>query len=186
MKKMLFVLGFLALNHSFLLAQDKFFTKSGRILLDATAKNSPEKINAENKSVTCVLDTKTGNIQFAVLMKGFSFERALMQEHFNENYVESDKYPRAEFKGSIISGKPDYSTEGSYPVKVKGLLTIHGQTKDAESSGTITVKQGTITTEGSFSISLADYNISIPSLVADKLSPNPVIKVNCLLNPLKK
>lgn len=186
MKKILFVLCLFTLSHSSLWAQDKFFTKSGRIFLDATAKNSPEKINAENKTVTCVLDTKTGNIQFAVLMKGFSFERALMQEHFNENYVESDKYPKAEFKGAIVSGAPDFSKDGSYPVKVRGRLTIHGQTNETESSGTITVKQGTISTEGSFSINLSDYDISIPSLVADKLSPNPVIKVNCLLNPLNK
>src|SRR4249919_2520933 len=79
----------------------KYFTKNGKINFDATSPNSPEKVEAVNRTVTCVVDTKTGNIQFAVLMKGFEFEKALMQEHFNENYVESDKFPKAEFKGII-------------------------------------------------------------------------------------
>src|ERR1044071_5426615 len=81
-------------------AQDKFFTKNGKISF--VSKGSVETIEAQHKSVTCVLDTKTGNIQFAVLMKGFEFKKALMQEHFNENYVESDKYPTSEFKGQIV------------------------------------------------------------------------------------
>ncbi|MGZ8558977.1 MAG: YceI family protein, partial [Chitinophagaceae bacterium] len=81
----------------------KYFTKNGKINFDATATSSPEKIEGINRSVTCVVDTKTGNMQFAVLMKGFEFERALMEEHFNENYVESDKFPKAEFRGAIVT-----------------------------------------------------------------------------------
>lgn len=167
-------------------AQDKFYTKSGRIVFDATAKNSPERIDAVNSAATCVLDAKTGNIQLAVLMKGFQFERALMQEHFNENYVESDKFPRSEFKGRIDDLESfDLSKDGTYPVVVKGKLTIHGISRDIESKGIITVKNGIIGTSTSFDIDLQQYNISIPQLVADKLSSNVKIKLDCNLQPLK-
>ena len=116
----------------------KYFTKNGKINFDATSASSPEKIEGVNRTVTCVVDTKTGNIQFAVLMKGFEFERALMEEHFNENYVESDKFPKAEFKGTIDNNdKVNYTKDGTYTVKVKGKLTMHGETKDVETEGKI-------------------------------------------------
>ena len=80
-------------------AQEKYFTKTGKIRFNCTG--GVEKIEALNKGVTCVLDSKTGALQFAVLLKGFEFEKALMQEHFNENYVESVKFPKAIFKGKV-------------------------------------------------------------------------------------
>src|SRR5690349_23750589 len=101
MKKQLVFAIILFVGSTFVHAQDKFFTKSGQVTF--SSKTSLENIEAHNKSVTCVLDVKTGNLQFAVLMKGFEFEKALMQEHFNENYVESHKYPKAEFKGQIVN-----------------------------------------------------------------------------------
>src|SRR5688572_4978387 len=89
-------------------AQDKFFTKNGRISF--VSKGNIETIEANHKSVTCVLDTKTGNVQFSVLMRGFEFRKALMQEHFNENYLESDKFPRSEFRGQITNNSAvDYT-----------------------------------------------------------------------------
>ena len=105
------------------------------------AASSPEKIEGINRTVTCVVDTKTGNMQFAVLMKGFEFERALMEEHFNENYIESDKFPKAEFKGTIVDNdKVNYAKDGTYTVKVKGKLTMHGETKDVETEGKLTIQ----------------------------------------------
>ena len=98
MKKQLVIIIITLFSASLANAQDKFFTKSGQVIF--SSKTSLENIEAHNKSATCVLDTKTGNLQFAVLMKGFEFEKALMQEHFNENYVESHKFPKAEFKGT--------------------------------------------------------------------------------------
>jgi polyisoprenoid-binding protein YceI len=166
-------------------AQDKFFTKTGTIFFKCT-KSQLEKVEATNKSSICVLDTKTGNMQFAVMMKGFEFQRALMQEHFNENYVESSRYPKAEFKGQIINnGDIKYNTDGSYPAKVKGSLTIHGETKDVEATGTIEVKNGKISTNADFIIQLSDYKISIPSIVSDKISNTVNISVDCMLDPLK-
>jgi len=176
--------GLLLLTVVTVLGQDKFFTKNGRI--NFVSKGKIETIQANHKSVTCVLDTKTGNIQFAVLMKGFEFRKALMQEHFNENYVESDKYPRSEFKGQVTSNNViDYTKEGEYPVQVKGKLTIHGVSRDVEAEGKIMVKNGKLQARSGFVILLSDYNISIPSMVKDNISNNVTITVDCLLEPLK-
>ncbi|MBZ5858689.1 YceI family protein [Flavihumibacter profundi] len=185
MKKITLALAFLAL-FSGINAQDKFFTKSGKIKFDATEKNSPENIEAVNKTVTCVLDTKTGNFQFAVLMKGFEFERALMQEHFHENYMESDKYPKSEFRGIVANNNPDnYTKNGSYDVVVKGKLTVHGETKDIETKGKMIVQNGNIEATANFPVVLADYKIIIPQLVADKLAKTASVLVDCMLTPLK-
>lgn len=169
------------------IAQDKFFTKNGKINFDATATSSPEKIIGVNKSTTMVLDTKTGAMQFLALMKGFEFERALMQEHFNENYVESSKYPKAEFKGTIVNNTAvNYTKDGLYTVKVKGQLTMHGITKDVETDGKINVAAGKIMASASLAVLLADFKITIPSLVADKVAKSSKIIVSCSLEPLKK
>lgn len=164
----------------------KYFTKSGKITFDATAPSSPEQIEAVNRSATAVIDTKTGAIQFSVLVKGFSFERALMEEHFNENYMESNKFPKAEFKGTITNNASvDYSKDGSYNVKVQGKLTIHGVTKDVTTDGKLVVQGGKINAAADFSVLLADYSISIPGLVADKVGKSAKISVNCSLELFK-
>lgn len=164
----------------------KYFTKSGKISFDATANASPEDIKGVNKSVTCVTDSKTGMIQFSALMKGFEFERALMEEHFNENYVESSKYPKAEFKGMVANNSSvDYTKDGTYDVKVKGKLTIHGETKEVEADGKYIIKNGKITTTATFVIVLADYKVAIPQVVSDKVSKTAKITVDCVLDLFK-
>ncbi len=164
----------------------KYFTKMGTISFDATSPSSPERIEGKNKTVTCVMDTKTGEVQFAVLMKGFIFEKALMEEHFNENYVESDKFPKTEFKGLIANnGKINYSKNGSYPVQVKGRLTMHGETRDVETSGKLTIQDGKINVAADFTVLLSDFKISIPGLVADKVSKSAKIGVGCALELFK-
>ncbi len=186
MKKILFGLLFfvIALNTQ---AQEKYFTKTGKINFKATAPSSPEKIEGLNKSVTCVIDSKTGAIQFSALMKGFEFERALMEEHFNENYVESTKYPKAEFKGQITNnGDVNYTKDGVYTVKVLGKLTMHGETKDLVADGKVNVKNGKVIVTSNIIVALADYKISIPSLVADKVSKTVTISVDCNLEMFKK
>ena len=165
-------------------AQEKFYTKSGKISF--YSKSTLENIEAHNKAVTCVLDTKTGNLQFAVLMKGFEFEKALMQEHFNENYVESHKFPKAEFKGQVANyAAIDYNKDGEYPATVKGKLTLHGVTRDVETTGKIVVKGGKLKAGASFNVLLADYNISVPAMVKDNISKSINIAVDCSLDALK-
>ena len=165
-------------------AQDKYFTKSGKIEFFSSAQL--EDIQAINKTATAVLDTKTGALQFAVLMKGFEFEKALMQEHFNENYVESNKYPKAEFKGSIVNNSDiNYTKAGTYTATVRGKLTIHGITRDVLTTGTIKVDGDKLLTNSVFNIKLSDYNIKIPAVVKNKLSNNIKITVDTRMEPLK-
>lgn len=167
-----------------LFAQDKYYTKSGSIQF--VSKGNIETIQANHRSVTCVLDSKTGALQFAVLMKGFEFKKALMQEHFNENYVESDKFPKAEFRGQIVNNSEiAYTKDGVYNAHAKGKLTLHGQTRDVEADGKVTVKSGKLLTTSDFTIQMSDYNISIPKLVKENMSNTVSIIVNCNLEPLK-
>jgi polyisoprenoid-binding protein YceI len=164
----------------------KFYTKTGQINFDATSPSSPERIEGINRSATCVVDTKNGNMQFAVLMKGFAFEKALMEEHFNENYVESSKFPKAEFKGEIKnSDKVDFTKDGTYTVKVKGKLTMHGESNDVETEAKIIIQNGKINAKADFNVLLSDYKVSIPGLVADKVSKTAKISVSCSLELLK-
>jgi polyisoprenoid-binding protein YceI len=184
MKKVIMLMAISLMVVSVLSAQEKYFTKTGKI--NFKSKATLENIEALNKSVTAVLDTKTGNLQFAVLMKGFEFEKALMQEHFNENYVESHKYPKAEFKGAIANnGEINYTKDGTYKAKVKGQLTIHGETKEVETDGTIQVKGGKLMTDAVFGVALADYKIEIPKIVKDNIAKIVSIEVDCTLDPLK-
>ena len=164
--------------------QGKFYTKTGTISF--FSRTDLEDIDAHNRSVTCVLDTKTGNVQFSVLMKGFEFKKALMQEHFNEDYIESDKYPRAEFKGQIVNNSSvDYTKEGVQQVRVKGPLTIHGQTNELETDGTVSVKDGKIMIASEFPVAIADYKISVAAFAKKKVAKTISVRVSCTLEPLK-
>ena len=161
-------------------AQTRYFTKNGKVSFSATS--AMEKIEATNEKATSMLDVSTGAIEFAILLKAFNFEKALMQEHFNENYVESDKFPKSTFKGNVINIKSvDLKKDGIYPVKVKGILTLHGESKDVTADGTLTVKDGKITEGNSkFKILLEDYKIEIPSLVKDKISKDVQISLELI------
>ena len=164
--------------------QERFFTKTGSISF--FSKTDLEDIEAHNRSVTCVLDAKTGNVQFSVLMKGFEFKKALMQEHFNEDYIESDKYPKGEFKGQITNNASiDYTKEGTYPAKVNGQLTIHGETKGLETDGTVSVKDGKVFISSEFPVTIADYKITVAAFAKQKVAKTVSVKVSCTLEPLK-
>ncbi len=169
------------------IAQSKYFTRNGKIIFNATSPSSPEKIEATNDKATSMLDASTGQMEFAVLMKAFAFEKALMEEHFNENYAESDKFPKATFKGTIKNMSEVVLTkDGSYTTKIAGKLTIHGVTKDVETTGTIVVKGNSITGKSDFKILLADYGIEVPNLVKDKVAKEASISVNLSYEPFKK
>jgi len=175
MKKLLLTISALILCATAVYAQ-RCMTRTGRISFNATAPGSPEKIEAVNNEVANVLDTKSGDIVFQALIKSFKFERELMQEHFNENYMESDKYPKADFKGSITNlNEINFGKDGSYKAKVSGKLTIHGVTNDVTLPGTIVVKGNTINVTAKFAVALKDYKISVPGVVADKIGKEATI-----------
>lgn len=159
------------------IAQNRFFTRSGKVYFLSEAPL--EKIDAKNAQATSVFDASTGQFEFAVLMKAFEFEKALMMEHFHENYVESDKYPKSVFKGEIVNiSKINFTKDGVYPVMYKGTLTLHGVRKEIDGNGTFTVKGGKIVGHSDFSILLSDYKIEIPSLVKEKVSNTVKIVVD--------
>lgn len=163
----------------------KYFTKAGKIHFYSTTK--VENIEATSNTATCVLDAATGDIQWSVLVKGFHMEQALMEEHFNENYMESSKFPKADFKGKIENmSAVNLKTDGTYTVKVKGDLTMHGVTKNISTDATIIVKGGVITCDSKFYINPEDYKITIPGAVKDKISNNVEITVSGILAELKK
>ena len=160
----------------------KYFTREGKISF--FSETPVENIEAHNQKATCVVDFTSGQMEFAVLIKAFQFEKALMQEHFNENYLESTKYPKATFKGTIQdAGKIDLEKDGAYPVVVKGDLTIHGVTKAVSANGQIVVKNGAIAANSTFNIAPEDYAIKIPAVVRDNIAKIVKVVVKADLQP---
>jgi polyisoprenoid-binding protein YceI len=183
--RMLIITCALTLVSAFINAQDRYFTKTGTIKF--FSKTDLENIDATNTIVTAVLDTKSGAIQFSVPMKAFEFKRALMQEHFNENYVESDKYPNSTFKGKVVNNADiQYGTPGTYTANIEGDLTIHGVTRPLTTKAKLVVTAADIEATTAFQVVVSDYKISIPALVADKISKSVQIEINTRLQPLKK
>ncbi|HMQ46097.1 MAG TPA: YceI family protein [Saprospiraceae bacterium] len=162
----------------------KYFTKAGNIAF--FSDTALEKIEAHNYKATSVIDLTSGQMEFAVLIKAFQFEKALMQEHFNENYMESDKFPKATFKGEIQNlSDINFKKDGDYTAKIKGKLTIHGVTKDIETTGTFNVKSGKISASSVFNVLVADYGIKIPTVVKDNVAKEVKIEVNIDYEELK-
>ena len=155
----------------------KYFTKEGKVSF--YSKTNIEKIEATNSKATSVVDFGTGAIEWGVLIKAFKFEKALMQEHFNENYMESNKYPKSTFKGKIENvASINLGKDGTYNVVIKGTLDMHGVSKPVTANATFVVKGGAISGTSKFKVVLADYNISIPAVVKDSIAKEVEISVS--------
>lgn len=163
----------------------RYVTKTG--LIKFYSDSQLEKIEASTRTVNAAIDVNTGDFVFRVLMKSFVFEKALMQEHFNENYVESDRFPNATFLGKVINIKDvNVTKDGNYPVTIEGKLTIHGQTKQISQQGTFEIKEGKIIGKAKFNILLEDYKISIPGAVTNNISKTIQITVEVVLDKLNQ
>jgi polyisoprenoid-binding protein YceI len=162
----------------------KFMTKNGSIRF--YSETPIETIQADNRQVNSALDVQTGDFVFKVLMKSFVFEKALMQEHFNENYVESDKFPNATFQGKVSNlGAINFSKEGTYEATIEGDLTIHGVTRKISEKGTFTVKAGDkIHGTSKFMVKPADYDIKIPATVMKNIAETIEVTVDVELSKL--
>ncbi len=159
-----------------------YMTRTAKISFNATSPKSPEKIEAVNNEAASILNSKTGDFVFQLPIKSFKFERELMQQHFNENYMESDKFPKSDFKGKLSDmNSVNLAKDGTYNVTVAGKLTIHGATKDVSVPGTVTVKGKEVTAKAKFNVKLADYNIVIPGVVSDKLAKEAIITIDAAL-----
>ena len=161
----------------------KYSTKNGKISF--FSQTPVETIEAHNNQVNSALDITNGDFVFKVLIKGFEFERALMQEHFNENYLESDKYPNSTFRGKITNIKDiNFARDGKYSAVVEGDLTIHNVTKKVSVKGTIEVKAGEIQADAKFNVLLKDYDIKVPNTVINSISQSQEVTVSIGLKKL--
>ncbi len=161
----------------------KWFTKNGHI--DFYSHTSMEDIKAKNDNVISVFESETGKIEFKVPVNSFIFEKSLMQEHFNENYMESTKYPDAKFLGVITNPSDlNLNKDGVYQVSAKGKLTMHGQTNDVLANGTFTLNENILTLTSKFIVNPEDYKISIPSAVKEKIAKSIEINVKCSYSKL--
>ena len=158
-------------------SQKVFSTKSAAI--NFSASGGMEEIEAVNNEVDCKLASNTGQMVFTLLIKGFRFENQLMENHFNEDYMESTKYPKAGFKGFITNiATVNFAKDGTYKADVDGTLNIHGTNQKIKTTGIITVAAGKITMKSNFKIKLKDYKIS-GSYIGDKIAAEASITVNC-------
>lgn len=145
-----------------------------------------EDIKAENHKVKSAFSTESGKIQFSLLVKDFEFEKALMQEHFNENYMESTKYPRSTFSGTIDDlAAIEWTMPGTYTSTITGKLTIKDVTKTVTTPASFVVNANGVAAKAVFSVNPEEYNISIPKLVTDNISRNiqVTVTVDYLTNP---
>ena len=167
------------------LQAQKYITKNAHIRFYSDAPT--EKIEGHNKLVNCALDATSGDFIFKVLMQSFQFEKALMQEHFNENYVESPKFPNATFMGKVEGiASIDFTKNGKYEVVVNGNLTLHGVSKAISEKGTIEVIDGKVKASSTFVIAIADYNIKVPSAVMGKIAEKVDVNVEATLEKFVK
>jgi polyisoprenoid-binding protein YceI len=175
MKKIFFVL-LVAVSLTQLAHAQIYMTRTGYI--GFFSKTPMEDIKAENSQVYAVIDVAKKNLAFAALLKGFLFRKQLMQEHFNENYVESDKYPKATFTGTFTS-KDDVTQAGVHTVDVSGTISLHGVEKPVTTTATLEMKDGKLIGKTHLLMVPGDYNIQIPSLVREKIEKE--IKVDILI-----
>lgn len=160
-------------------AQKMYSTKSGQIKFNAS---SPlETIKAVNNQADSRWLESNGQIVFSVLIKGFKFENQLMEDHFNENYMESGKFPKAEFKGFINDIQHiDLVNPGGNEISADGTLTIHGVSQKVKATGSLTVlSSGKIMLKSEIKIKLKDYNIS-GNMIGSKIAPDATISVYCI------
>lgn len=180
MKKITLIIALVALaTTSF--AQAKYFTRSGNVKFFSSTP--VEDIKAINNGAVCVLDSETGALEMSMLNTSFQFEKALMQEHFNENYMESTKFPKSSFKGSI----KDFSMKkGKQEVEITGDLTIHGVTKKVTVPASINAVGDAIAATCVFKVKPEDHDIKIPGMVRDNIAELMEITINLDLQPHKK
>jgi polyisoprenoid-binding protein YceI len=140
-------------------------------------------IDGNNHQVACIANPATGEIVFIVLIKAFEFSLATADKHFNETYMESDQFPKATFKGKIQQlTQIDLTKDGEYTVTAEGLLTIHGQTVPVSKQGILVVKDGTISLESNFQVSISDFKIEVPRSVENRVAKTVDVHIDVVLN----
>jgi polyisoprenoid-binding protein YceI len=162
-----------------------WFTKTAAVSF--FSHTEVEDIEAANNEAVSFIDATKGEFRFQVLIKGFKFPKQAMQDHFNQpNYMDSDKYPKAEFKGALVDAAAvNWKKDGTYKVEVAGDMTMHGATKNVKVPGTITIKGGVPAVNAKFNVRRSDFGIKVPSFSAAKISEEIEVTVNCVYEAYK-
>ncbi|SHG87204.1 YceI family protein [Flavobacterium defluvii] len=179
-KRIVLLFLFIGIFH---VSAQKYATKTGNLKFEASVE-SFEEVAAENKNTSAILDSGTGDIAVLTLMKGFRFKVTLMEEHFNENYVESDKFPKASFKGKIEDFDVSKLSTAAKTVKISGDLTLHGRIKKVTVNAKISNADDKITVIGNFEVKAEDFNIEIPKLVSKKVADKVKVSFNLPLTKM--
>ncbi len=180
--KKLFVLACLTLVLGMQTQAQIYSTSTGKVSF--FSKTPVEDIEALSSTVVTLLNTKTGDVVMKIANTSFIFPNKLMQEHFNEKYMESELYPNSTFAGKI-NETIDYTKDGSYDVTVTGKLNIHGVEQLRTIRGKVIIKGGTIQLLSDFMVKNADHKIKIPELVMAKIAEELAVKVDVILVPKK-
>jgi polyisoprenoid-binding protein YceI len=162
-----------------LFGKNLYFTRSGSVSFFSSTPI--EDIKAKNDQVTCVLDAESGQASFRIPIRGFTFKNALMQEHFNENYLESEKYPNASFSGFIEGWKDTKFNAIPTPIMISGEMTIHGIKQKIKENGTIQMKNNKIYGNATFNLFVADYGVEIPKIVRENIAKSLSIDIELIL-----
>lgn len=162
----------------------KYYTKTAQVTF--FSKASLENIEGKSNQVTSIIDFGTGDMVFKMLIKTFQFEKALMQEHFNDNYMESGKFPESVFQGKIADiASINLTKDGEYKVKVSGTLTIHGVAKPYTTDGVVTVKGGVVSAKAKFPVKIADHGVKIPGGKVNNIAEVVEVTVEATYAPMK-
>lgn len=162
---------------------DIYICKNAKVSLFSSAP--VEDIKAVTSTGASVYNAATGELDFSVTIRSFQFEKSLMQDHFNSDYMESDKYPKATFKGKIQE-PVDVTKDGAYKITVTGDLTVHGVTKQRTIPGTLTVKDGVVSMASEFMVKCADHHIDIPKIVFHNIAESIKMNVGATYTVYKK
>ena len=160
--------------------KEVYITNNAKVRLYSEAPL--ENIEATSVKGFSVYNTQSADIQFSIPINSFKFKKSLMQEHFNENYMESDKYPFAKFKGKITQ-QIDPGKDGEYNVSATGELDVHGVKRQRTIKGSIRVAKGIITVNSKFDVLCKDHNIKIPQLVFQNIAESIQLTVSAIYNP---
>jgi len=185
MRRIIFLIMILLTTSVIVKSQNVYYTKTGHVYF--MSHTDAIDIDGNNNEVYSFFNIDKQEIVFQVLIKSFKFTLATAEEHFNETYMESDKYPKATLKGTVIN-KDDIklNVNGTYKAIVKGDLTIHGVTKPIVQEGTLTIKDGKISAVSSFKINIDDYGIKVPKLVEDRVAKVVDVKIDLDYSPYTK
>ena len=167
MKKIIYLVALISVS---VYSQGKYLTKTGVITFEASVP-AFEEVKGTSSSSTAILNTENGDLAALALVKGFRFKNALMEEHFNENYADSDDFPKTDFRGNIQDFSISKLSANSLSMSLNGKLNFHGKIKELTNIPiSISINDDVISISGSFKASPEEFNIKIPKIVREKIT----------------